>query len=94
MARALTAVGQAVRPLQTLVLSPNPASDMLTVYLPEIVVENGTLSVFDSKGMIIKTLPAKSATYLQLATGEWQPGVYFVVFKSEKMVATGRFVKG
>ena len=91
---SLTATGQAQKYLQTLALSPNPASDVLTVFLPESAGRNGILSVFDVNGVLVKSLPAVSGNSLQLAIGDWLPGVYFVVFKSEKMVASARFVKG
>jgi Concanavalin A-like lectin/glucanases superfamily/Secretion system C-terminal sorting domain/PKD domain len=90
---SLTAVGHTAKLLQTLTLSPNPASDLLNVQLPESTVGNGILSVFDLNGLLIKALPAGSAANLQLTTGDWQPGIYIVIFKSGQTTAIARFVK-
>ncbi|MCF8245660.1 MAG: T9SS type A sorting domain-containing protein [Saprospiraceae bacterium] len=92
--QSITAVGNLEKPFQSLVLSPNPASDFLTVILPEMTTGNGTLSIFDETGRLVKTQLTESTTSLQLATADWLPGVYIVVFRTEKMVAVGRFVKG
>ncbi|MBK9015726.1 MAG: T9SS type A sorting domain-containing protein [Saprospiraceae bacterium] len=92
--QSLTAVGHTSKPLQSLVLSPNPAADLLTVSLPETMIGDGMISVFDVNGKLVKAQLTTAAAHLQLAIGDLLPGVYAMVFKTDEMVAMGRFVKG
>ncbi len=91
--QGLTAVGHTSKPLQSLVLSPNPATDLLTVSLPEMMIGDGMISVFDVNGWLVKELSTTAEAYLQLMVGDLLSGVYTVVFKTDAMVAVGRFVK-
>ena len=90
---SITAVRQLVDPQPTLTLSPNPVSDLLNIQIHEPNVEHGTLSVFNLNGLLVKALPTVSAANLQLTTGHWQPGIYIVIFKTDKIVVKARFVK-
>ncbi len=91
---SFTAVGHTAKPLQSLVLSPNPATDLLTVSLPETMIGDGMISVYDVNGKLVIELPTTATAHIQLATGDLLSGVYAVVFKTDEMMAVGRFVKG
>ncbi|MBI1225788.1 MAG: T9SS type A sorting domain-containing protein [Bacteroidetes bacterium] len=90
---SVTATGEARKPLQMLAISPNPVGDLLHVFLPENSLESGTLSIYNSSGQLVKTLSTGTASKLQLPIEGWVPGIYTIVFKSEKMLASGRFAK-
>ncbi len=89
----VTAVSGVENSMQKLSLSPNPVGGLLNIELPEPAGGDGVLSIFNSSGLLVKTLPTKPASSLQLSTGDWPAGVYTVIFKSEKMMVSGRFVK-
>ncbi len=89
----VTAVSGVENSMQKLSLSPNPVGGLLNIELPESAGGDGVLSVFNSSGLLVKTLSTKSVSSLQLATGDWPAGIYTVIFKSEKMMVSGRFVK-
>ena len=56
-------------------------------------MRKGTFTFYNASGFLIKTMPTEVASKLQLSTDDWLPGIYTVIYKSEKMVASGRFVK-
>lgn len=89
----VTAVSGVENSMQKLSLSPNPVGGLLNIELPEPAGGDGVLSIFNSSGLLVKTLPTKPASSLQLSTGDWPTGIYTVIFKSEKMMVSGRFVK-
>lgn len=89
----VTAVSGVENPMQKLSLSPNPVGGLLNIELPQSVGGDGVLSIFNSSGLLVKTLPIKPVSSLQLATGDWPAGIYTVIFKSEKTMVSGRFVK-
>lgn len=89
----VTAVSGVENSMQKLLLSPNPVGGLLNIELPEPAGGDGVLSIFNSSGSLVKTLPTKPVSSLQLSTGDWPAGIYTVIFKSEKMMVSGRFVK-
>ena len=92
-AQSLTAAEQALGPRRALLLSPNPATDRLTVRFPKPLAGQGFLSVFDLNGRLVVGQPTDGAAALALDVAGWCPGVYTLVFRAERGVSTGRFVK-
>ncbi len=89
----ITTVRQPAKQDAGLTLTPNPASDILSIRLPGISTLNGTLSVFDIKGQLITEQPTGSATEINLMVSNWQSGMYIVIFKTGQTTAIARFVK-
>ncbi len=68
---------------------PNPANDVLYVSTQNLRTE--TIEVFNAFGQRVYLTPLRTNT-LQLATANYQPGIYFLKIHAEEGVVTRRFV--
>lgn len=73
------------------IISPNPASSTLNVYLPK-GFENAKLSVFDVLGKEIYKVELNSLHSI-INISKWNSGVYLVRISTETESQTKRFVK-
>ena len=73
------------------IISPNPASSMLNVYLPK-GFENARLSIFDVLGKEIYRVEV-NALHSTINISKWNSGVYLVRISTETDTQTKRFVK-
>jgi hypothetical protein len=87
---SITAVRPGVNRAKKLAVSPNPGKDAFRVQLPEMP---GKLSVYDAGGRLVDEFEINGAGQLDIQTTAWQRGYYTLVFKNEKTVAIGRFIK-
>lgn len=72
-------------------LYPNPATDMLTVSLPEDLQGVAILTLFDATGRAVLTTPVNSPV-LHLDLGALPSGTFQAVLRTEQQVTTGRVV--
>ncbi len=56
---------------------PNPANDIVTINLDEIIPDL-SLSIYDSKGQLLSRRDIMSASSIEVSLGRYIPGVYFV----------------
>ena len=68
---------------------PNPANDVLYVSTQNLRTE--TIEVFNAFGQRVYLMPLRT-NMLQLATANYQPGVYFLKIHAEEGMVTRRFV--
>ncbi|RIA10111.1 putative secreted protein (Por secretion system target) [Flavobacteriaceae bacterium MAR_2010_72] len=73
------------------VISPNPATSSLNVYLPA-GFENAKLTVFDVLGKVIYDVEMNSLKS-SINISKWNSGVYLVKISTDKATQTKRFVK-
>ncbi|MBC7777092.1 MAG: T9SS type A sorting domain-containing protein [Phycisphaerae bacterium] len=84
---------------QTLELSPNPVSDMLTVRLLNIdrVTQshpvNSRVQILDLAGRVVLEQQGLSGEVIDLDLKGFKSGLYFVVLQSESVRGMGKFVK-
>ncbi|MEO1258865.1 MAG: endonuclease [Bacteroidota bacterium] len=71
-----------------MVIAPNPIMDRFQI---EVLVEQGTLTVANSLGRIIRQQPWEQGQFIDAT--EWGPGIYFILLKSGKTSYVGRIVK-
>lgn len=73
------------------IISPNPASSVINLYLPK-GFENAKLSVFDVLGKEIYTAEL-SSLQSKINISKWNSGVYLVRIATDTESQTKRFVK-
>jgi hypothetical protein len=73
------------------IISPNPASQTLNVYLPN-GFENSKLTVFDVLGKEIFTV-VLNKLHSSINISKWNSGIYLVRISTETTTQTKRFVK-
>ncbi len=88
-----TAVNDLANQIGTLLISPNPVGENLSIQLPAYLEAGGKLSVYDLNGKLIKEQLIQPGAAAKFDTKNWQSGVYTVIFKSVVGFATARFVK-
>ena len=71
-------------------LSPNPATDRISIQLPEAEIKS--LKMFDSMGRLVKQL-STSNDRVEVLLDELNEGIYFVSISTEREVMTRSFVK-
>lgn len=77
-----------------LILFPNPVTNELTIQLPERMRRtDGRLCIFNMQGQAVATMLVEGETTLQLPTETWLPGIYQVIFNTDKGMAVGKLVK-
>ncbi len=80
-------------------LSPNPATDWLTVTLPDLFLGEGqqnafTLSVFDFSGKMVFEKTVKYSLHsLQVSVGNLPSGLYLLMLRNESNAFARRFAK-
>lgn len=90
---SITTVGRPDEQEIGMLLTPNPAFDILSVELSGISSENGMLSVFDLYGRLITSQPFSAETGTNLMINDWQSGIYFVAFTTGQTTIVARFLK-
>ncbi len=85
-------VENAAPPLLT--LSPNPATDKLTISRSE-TSEPGLISVFNARGQTLlnREINPADRTSITFAVSGFAPGIYLVKLINGGTIATGRFIK-
>lgn len=74
-----------------LTLFPNPATNIITVKLPQ---EEGTLSLFDLSGKLLQQqCVSKSDLHTSISLTGLPNGAYQITLQSKRMVSTARFLK-
>lgn len=71
---------------------PNPATETLTVDLSEFE-KSATISVVNNLGQVIYFERISSQNQFTLPVSNWSDGIYSVILRDEKKVATQRLVK-
>jgi subtilisin family serine protease len=81
-------------PDHALRITPNPASDMITISLPQDG-ENITLQLFDPHGrqVLAQTRINPTASQAQISLTDLPPGLYIVHAKTADGVRVGKFIK-
>lgn len=75
-------------------LSPNPATDLLTIILPEGQPSTFTLSGFDISGKMVLEKTVQDGHFsVQVPVANLPAGMYFLTVQQEGTVATRRFAK-
>lgn len=73
-------------------LSPNPVRNMITITAPTDVTVNG-YEIFDMNGKMVKTLNSQTTTISEINVAELSVGNYLLKLKSDKGIATKKFIK-
>lgn len=74
-------------------ISPNPATDMITIQLPE-VEDIKRLTVYNSVGQLISELSIPDGNELIVPINDINEGIYFISIATNTEVMTKSFVKG
>jgi hypothetical protein len=74
-------------------LSPNPATEFLTISFTDDFAGEGLLSVFDLQGRQLVNQKLNSKASLNMEVKDWHPGVYQLVLRTRQGISTARFVK-
>ncbi|NJN34774.1 MAG: T9SS type A sorting domain-containing protein, partial [Saprospiraceae bacterium] len=73
-------------------LTPNPASDNLTLTLSELAEPNMTATIFNSVGQAVKTLKVNDLTHQNIDVSQLSGGLYFLNLEGKKVRTTQKFV--
>ncbi|GJM35198.1 MAG: hypothetical protein DHS20C18_41990 [Saprospiraceae bacterium] len=91
--QSITSTREPIQQIPALTLTPNPASDLLSIRHSGVSADHGTLSVFNMQGHLIAEQQVRSEAATKLAINNWQSGMYIVVLKTGRTILTARFVK-
>jgi len=82
-------------PKGSISLYPNPASDLLTITLPQQLHGSGTISITDGFGRTVEEFnqEIESGSQMTIATLNLSIGLYTLKFRHEEGVYAARFVK-
>lgn len=84
-------IQQTLFPEIDIALYPNPATDIMTIRLPELV--KGKICIYDYSGKEVKTLPINGNT-LEIGLHELATGSYFInLMEEDKVVSSKMFIK-
>jgi hypothetical protein len=75
-----------------IIMYPNPASDVLSIYLPKKENKPTILSVYNTNGSLVKTITGKNGEN-RVDIKILNTGLYFMVFNINNKVYTRKFVK-
>lgn len=83
---------------RTLEISPNPATDVIQIKLPEDQAQGGTISIYNEVGAVVQEntvgeLASADDKSVQLDISGLRKGIYLLKFNRDGYSATGRFVK-
>jgi len=84
---------------QTLELSPNPVSDILSVRvlnIDQVTLShpvNSTVQILDLAGRVVLEQQGLSGEMIELDLSKFKSGLYFVVLQLEGVRVVGKFVK-
>ncbi len=68
---------------------PNPAQDVALISL----IKTSQLEIYNSMGILIKSVPTRGLTEYQLDVSEWKAGVYLInAFSEKKTAARGKLI--
>jgi hypothetical protein len=79
-----------LREIPALAIYPNPASDQVSVRLPD--GGHGTLRVYDGAGQMVCIRDASHDSAVRMDVASWPAGSYYVEVRSEEAVLQGRFI--
>jgi chitodextrinase len=74
-------------------LSPNPATEILSVQINGIPPDDPIVKVFDVHGRLIVQRSMKSQNQLDFNVKHWQPGMYIVTIHNDQNTFLSRFMK-
>ena len=81
---------------ENLFVYPNPFTDICTIRITSTTSKEGTLRVFNSQGVLLRTVPQvsllKGVNDLPLSMSEMPPGSYFITFHSANAVLTSQII--
>ena len=80
---------------ETIIVSPNPVSDRLTVQLPFVLNEKAQLQIRDLNGRLVleKAVVIAPNEATEMAISSLVAGIYILTVQTEKTIAAARFVK-
>lgn len=79
-----------VQPLSALSIYPNPASTEVNIALPSGVAV-ADVEIFDPQGRLVRSVPRSQGPQIQISTGAFLPGKYFIRLTSGVAIYTGAF---
>lgn len=82
-----------IEPVAEWTIAPNPASERITIQLPEVDKIN-TISLYNSVGQLVQNINVTNSTEILLPVNELKEGVYLVSIQTDKEILTKSFVKG
>lgn len=82
-----------VEPIIEWTISPNPASERITIQLPE-VDEIKSISLYNSVGQLVQNINTPYGTDVLVPISELKDGLYFVTIKTNTEILTKSFMKG
>lgn len=85
-----TSAVKPVQPLTALSIFPNPAISEVNIILPS-GISTADIEIYDPQGRLMRSLPKSQGPQLQVATGDFIPGKYFIRMISGRDVYTGAF---
>ncbi|MNL41835.1 hypothetical protein D3C87_1642610 [compost metagenome] len=80
--------------LSSVVLSPNPAQDEVTLTIPQTLIgKMANVSLFAANGATVHSAAARLAAKHTIATGRLTSGLYLVRLKVDDQERTLKFIK-
>lgn len=80
--------------LSSVILSPNPAQDVVTLTIPQTLVgKMANVSLFAANGATMHSAATRLAAKLTIATGQLASGLYLVRLKVDNQERTLKFIK-
>lgn len=78
---------------KNLLAYPNPVIDLLTIDLRDERNLNGTLSILNIEGRVIKTQSVSSSSIVILDMSQFPKGLYFCRYKNKTEITTVKIIK-
>lgn len=72
---------------------PNPVTDLLTIDLSDVKNANGTLTILNVEGRVMKTQTVSSSDIVLLDMSQLPKGIYFCQYKNETEIKTVKVIK-
>ncbi len=80
--------------LSSVVLSPNPAQDQITLSIPpSLIGKMANVSLYAASGATLQNTPARLQAKHSISTGQLASGLYLVRLKVDNQERTLKFIK-
>jgi hypothetical protein len=88
-----TSIGEAPDRSPMLKIYPNPVRETLYLQRPENTDHLAFITIYDLNGRLVFEQQAGMDTTVELNTRNWKSGIYLVMYQSDSICVTARFVK-